>query len=261
MKTIIFLILILSVSMKLKSEIITKSVEYKDGETVLEGYLAYDNSSTKQRPGILIFHQWRGISDYEKMRARQLAEMGYVAFAADIYGKGIRPLGPEEAGKEAGKYYGDIKLFRERVTAGLNELMKQEFVDTKEIAAIGYCFGGSAVLELARSGADIKGAVSFHGGLKTPDPKDAGNIKCKILVQHGAIDPYVTEDDVIAFKKEMEDAKVDYVLTEYSGAVHSFTMENSGNDPSKGAAYNKNADLRSWEAMKMFFGEIFYKKE
>ena len=243
--------------MKAKSEIITKAVEYKDGGIVLEGYLAYDNSTKNLRPGILIVHQWKGLSDYEKMRAGQLAEMGYVALAADIYGKGIRPSTMEEAGKEAGKFYTDRNLFRERLKAGLDELMKQEFVDKNNIAAIGYCFGGGGVLELARSGAEIKGAVSFHGSLSTSNPADANNIKCKILIQHGAIDPYVKEEDVTAFKKEMEDAKVDYVLTEYSGAVHAFTMENAGDDPSKGAAYNKNADKRSWEAMKDFFKEIF----
>lgn len=256
MKFTIFLLLIFITVMNVRSEIITKDVDYYDGSTLLQGYLAYDNIKSSLSPGILIVHQWKGLTDYEKMRARMLAEMGYVAFAADIYGKGVRPSFSEEAGKEAGKYYSDVNLFRERVTAGLNELKKHISVDPGQIAAIGYCFGGGAVLELARSGADIKGVVSFHGSLKSPDP-GAGKIKCKISVQHGAVDPYVTEEDVIAFKKEMEDGKVDYILTEYSGAVHAFTMENAGNDPSTGASYNKNADKRSWEAMKSFFGEIF----
>lgn len=256
MKFVIFILLIFITAMNVKSEIITKDVEYYDGSTLLQGYLAYDNSKSSLSPGILIVHQWKGLTDYEKMRARQLAEMGYVAFAADIYGKGIRPSSPEEAGKEAGKYYSDVNLFRERVTAGLNELKKQISVDPEKIAAIGYCFGGGAVLELARSGADIKGVVSFHGSMKSPDP-GAGKIRCKISVQHGAIDPFVPEADVTAFKKEMEEGNVDYVLTQYSGAVHAFTMENAGNDPSKGAAYNKNADKRSWEAMNAFFAELF----
>ncbi|MBK6771440.1 MAG: dienelactone hydrolase family protein [Ignavibacteria bacterium] len=256
MKFVIFILLIFITAMNVKSEIITKDVEYYDGSTLLQGYLAYDNSKSSLSPGILIIHQWKGLSDYEKMRARQLAEMGYVAFAADIYGKGIRPSSPEESGKEAGKYYSDVNLFRERVTAGLNELKKQISVDPEKIAAIGYCFGGGAVLELARSGADIKGVVSFHGSLKSPDP-GAGKIRCKISVQHGAIDPFVPEADVTAFKKEMEEGNADYVLTQYSGAVHSFTMESAGNDPLKGSAYNKNADKRSWEAMKVFFAELF----
>lgn len=257
MKKLLLIILILAHTITVKSEIITKDIEYKDGNTVLQGYIAYDNSSNNIRPGVLIVHQWKGLSDYEKMRARMLAELGYVAFAVDIYGKDVRPSTTEEAGKEAGKYYEDVKLMRERVNTGLAELLKQEFVDKNRIAAIGYCFGGKVVLELARSGAEVKGVVSFHGSLSTPDPNDAKNIKCKISVQHGAIDPFVKEESIIAFKKEMEDAKADYVLTEYSGAVHSFTMEGAGNDPSKGAAYNEKADKRSWKAMQNFFDEIF----
>jgi len=259
MKKLILAIIIITFSMKAKSEIVTKEIEYKDGTTILQGYLAYDNSNSDLRPGILIVHQWKGLTDYEKKRAKELAELGYVAFALDIYGKDVRPSTSDEAGKEATKYYSDRNLYRERLNSGLSELMKQEYVNKNEIAAIGYCFGGSGVLELARSGAEIRGVMSFHGGLSTPTPEDAKNIKCKISVQHGAIDPFVPEEEVIAFKKEMEDAKVDYVLTEYSGAVHAFTMEGAGNDPTKGAAYNLNADKRSWEAMKAFFKEIFGK--
>ena len=257
MKKVILIILMLTFSLGARSEIITKDIDYKDGNTVLQGYLAYDNSNSNIRPGILIVHQWKGLTDYEKMRARMLAELGYVAFAVDIYGKDVRPSTSEEAGKEAGKYYSNVNLMRERVNAGLTELLKQEYVDKNKIAAIGYCFGGGVALELARSGAEIKGVVTFHGSLSTPDPQDAKNIKCKISVQHGAVDPFVKEENVIAFKKEMEDANVDYVLTEYSGAVHAFTMESAGNDPSKGAAYNANADKRSWKAMQDFFAEIF----
>ncbi|MEO6696275.1 MAG: dienelactone hydrolase family protein [Ignavibacteria bacterium] len=257
MKTIFLIILISSFSMTSRAEIITEDVEYSDGNTILQGYLAYNSDNKNSRPGILIVHQWKGLTEYEKLRARQLAELGYTAFAIDIYGKGVRPSTPQEAGTEASKYYADRNLLRERVMTGLKELKKQKFVDLNNIAAIGYCFGGSAVLELARSGADIKGVVSFHGSLATPTPEDANNIKCKISVQHGAVDPNVPQEDVLAFQKEMEDAKVDYVLTEYSGAVHSFTMESAGNDPSKGSAYNVRADKRSWEAMKGFFAEIF----
>ena len=243
--------------MNLRSEIITEDIEYKIGDVTLQGYIAYDNSSQEKRPGVLIVHQWKGLTDYEKSRAKQLAELGYFAFAADIYGKDIRPTSSEEAGQTAGKYYGDIELFRERLNAGLNELRLQPLVNSSKVAAIGYCFGGGGVLELARSGAEILGVVSFHGSLKSKNPEDAKNIKCRVLVQHGAIDPNVPEEDVIAFKKEMEDAKVDYVLTEYSGAVHSFTMQSAGNDVSKGSAYNQNADERSWQAMKLFLEEIF----
>ncbi len=257
MKFILTLALFLIFILNASSEIVTKDVEYKIGDLTLQGYIAYDNSNDNRRPGILIVHQWKGVTDYERMRARQLAELGYFAFAADIYGKDVRPSSAKDAGAEAGKYYADRNLFRERLNAGLNELKMQPLVDVNKIAAIGYCFGGGGVLELARSGADIKGVVSFHGILKSANPDDAKKIKCKVLVENGIIDPYVPEEDLVAFKKEMEDANADYILHEYSGAVHGFTMEGSGNDISAGVAYNENADKRSWKAMQIFFDEIF----
>jgi len=186
-----------------------------------------------------------------------LAQLGYVAFCADIYGKGVRPKDPQEAGPLAGKYKSDRQLLRARVNAGLEALRQQPLVDPKRIAAIGYCFGGTTVLELARSGADIAGVVSFHGGLDSPTPADGKNIKCKILVCHGADDPFEKPADLAAFQSELRDAKVDWQLIEYGGAVHAFTQPMAGNDNSKGAAYNEKADKRSWEAMKQFFAEIF----
>ncbi len=262
MKYIIHLILILILmsSNIVTAEIIEETYEYNIGGKIYQGFVAYDNSAAGNRPGVLIVHQWKGLGEYEKMRARMLAELGYVAFAVDIYGKDIRPVTAEESGQEAGKYYADRNLFRERVNAGLTELMKMTNVDKSKIAAIGYCFGGAGVLELARSGAEINGVVSFHGSLKSGNPEDAKNIKTKVLILHGAVDPFVPESDVSAFKKEMEDAGKDYVLTEYSGAVHSFTSKIAGSDPSKGSAYNETADKRSWEAMKIFFKEIFSEK-
>lgn len=239
------------------TEIHTESIEYKDGSTVLEGYIAYDESITDVRPGILVVHEWMGLNDYTKMRCDILAKLGYFAFAADIYGKGIRPATPEEAGKEASKYKMDRDMLRKRINAALDEMKKQKFVNTSKIAAIGYCFGGMCVLELGRSGADIKGIVSFHGTLDTPNPDDAKNIKSKILICQGGDDPFVPAKQVSAFKEEMENAKVDYTFISYKGAVHSFTNPNSGNDPSKGAAYNENADKASWEDMKKFFAGIF----
>ena len=240
-----------------RAEIVTKSVEYKEGDTTLEGFVAYDNSVKTSRPGVLIVHQWKGLGDYEKMRAEMLAKMGYVAFACDIYGKGVRPTSMQEAGAQAGKYKADRALLRKRVKAGLETLLKQHGVDAKRVAAIGYCFGGTTALELARSGADINGVVSFHGGLGTPTPEDAKNIKCKVLACHGADDPNVPPAEVAGFEKEMRDAKVDWQLIAYGNAVHSFTDKSAGNDNSKGAAYNEKADRRSWEAMKDLFAEIF----
>lgn len=240
-----------------RAEVVTKTVEYKEGDTTLEGHVTFDSSVKTPRPGILIVHQWKGVGPYEKMRAEMLAKLGYVAFACDIYGKGIRPATPQAASAEAAKYKNDRALLRKRVNAGLQTLLKQQGVDKNKVAAIGYCFGGTTVLELARSGADIEGVVSFHGGLGSPTPEDANNIKAKALVLHGADDPFVPDAEIAGFAKEMRDAKVDWHLVAYGNSVHSFTDKGAGNDNSKGAAYNETADRRSWEAMKAFFAEIF----
>ena len=240
-----------------QAKIVTQTIEYQQGDTTLEGYLAYDDSFTGKRPGVLVVHQWMGLTDYEKHRAEQLAQLGYVAFCADIYGKGVRPKSTGEAGPLAGKYKGDRALLRARVNAALDVLEKTPLVDSRRVAAIGYSFGGTTVLELARSGADIAGVVSFHGGLDSPAPADGKNIKSKVLVQAGADDPFQKPEDLTAFENEMRDAKVDWQITFYGGAVHSFTQPMAGNDNSKGAAYNEKADKRSWEAMKAFFAEIF----
>jgi len=238
----------------------TKTVEYREGSAVLEGYLAWDDSIEGRRPGVLVIHEWTGINDYVRGRVRQLAGLGYVAFAADIYGKGVRPEGPKEAAAQATKFKSNRKLMRARAAAGLAVLQKQPQTDGRRIAAIGYCFGGTVALELARSGASVRGAVSFHGGLDTPDPTDARRIKGKVLVLHGAADPHVPPAEVQAFEKEMHEARVDWQMVLYGGAVHAFTNPSRGRDPSKGAAYDPRADRRSWAAMKLFFAEIFGKK-
>ena len=235
----------------------TAEVEYRQGDTVLQGFVAYDDAIEGRRPGVLIVHQWMGPTDYERGRAEQLAALGYVAFVADVYGKGVRPADTGEAGKLSGMYKKDRALLRERVAAGLAALRSSERVDPDRIAAIGYCFGGTAVLELARSGADVAGVVSFHGGLDSPTPEDGSNIEARVLVLHGADDPFVPDADIAAFQKELRDAKVDWQMVYYSGAVHAFTQPMAGNDPSRGAAYDERADRRSWQAMRTFFEEIF----
>jgi dienelactone hydrolase len=257
MKSSITALLALGCALSAGAQIHTETVEYRQGNTVLEGYLAYDTAVQGKRPGVLIVHQWMGLTDYEKKRAQMLAKLGYIAFAVDVYGKGIRPQSPQQAGAEAGKYKSNRELLRSRVQAGLAVLQKQELTDPKRVAAIGYCFGGTAVIELARSGADIAGVVSFHGGLDSPHPEDGKNIRCKVLALHGADDPFVPAKDLAAFEDEMRQAKVDWQLVKYGGAVHAFTDSNAGNDPQRGVAYNERADRRSWEAMKQFFAEIF----
>jgi dienelactone hydrolase len=257
MKNLIPAFLTLSCTMTVHAAIHTETVEYKQGDTALEGFVAYDDAIQGKRPGVLVVHQWMGLTDYEKKRAEMLAQLGYVAFCADIYGKGVRPQNATEAGAQAGKYKSDRQLLRARVNAGLDALRQQPLVDSKRVAAIGYCFGGTTVLELARSGADVAGVVSFHGGLDAPDPADGKNIKCKVLVCHGADDPFSSPQDIAAFENEMRKGGVDWQLIKYGGAVHSFTQPMAGNDNSKGAAYNEKADQRSWEAMNRFFAEIF----
>ncbi|MCL4790304.1 MAG: dienelactone hydrolase family protein [Verrucomicrobia bacterium] len=255
MKTL-SLIALLACPLAVRAAIHTETVEYNHGDVTLEGHLVYDDANRTTRPAVLISHQWKGLSDYEKKRAEMLAKLGYVVFAVDIYGKGIRPKDAASAGAEAGKYKSDRTLLRARVNAGLETLRKQKFVDPKRIAAIGYCFGGTTVIELARSGADVAGVVSFHGALDSPKPEDGKNIKCKILALHGADDPFVPEKDIAAFESEMRDAGVDWQLVSYGGAVHSFTDWNADGSM-KGAKYDKRADERSWEDMKQFFAEIF----
>ena len=256
MRTIVVLFVLLSCSQQALSQVHTETVDYRIGDTLYTGYLAYDSTSGRSRPGILIVHEWWGITPFIQKKTEQLARMGYVAFAADIYGKGIRATTVQEAQTIVGQFYGDRKLLRQRA-AGLAILQKNRLTDPKRIGAIGYCFGGMTALELARSGADIAGVVSFHGGLATPNPDDAKNIKAKILVLTGGDDPNVPPSQVTAFEDEMRKANIDWQLVSYGGAVHSFTNPASGSDNSKGAAYNENADKRSWEVMKSFFSEIF----
>ena len=240
-----------------RAEIRTQVIEYKQGDTVLEGFLAYDDATQGKRPGVVVAHTWTGISDFIRQRTIAVAKMGYIAFAPDIYGKGIHPKPPVETRDEMAKYTSNRSLLRARVVAGLDVLRSNPLTDTDKILAIGFCFGGTTVLELARTGANILGVVTFHGGpLSSPTPEDAKNIKGHILVLHGADDPNVPAPEIAAFEKEMRDAKVDWQLVAYGNTVHSFTDPSAGNDNSKGAAYNEKADKRSWIAMQDFFKEI-----
>jgi len=257
MKYLCFVFLILFLATNVQANLHTETVEYKEGDTVLEGYLAYDDAIKGKRPGVMVVHEWTGLGPYVKKRANELAELGYIAFAADIYGKGIRPKDHEEAAKIAGMYFKDRSLMRVRALASLQVLKNHELTDKSRIAAMGYCFGGATVLELARSGADIAGVVSFHGALATPNPEDAKNIKAKVLVFHGSDDPFVPQEAVLAFQNEMRKAGVDWQMVIFGGAVHSFTVPEAGSDPSKGMAYNEKAAKRSWEMMELFFKEIF----
>jgi len=243
------------------AEVKTKSISYADGDQKLVGFLAWDDAIKGKRPGVLICHQWMGLGEHEMRVARELAKLGYVAFALDIYGPDHMPTNRKEAGAIAGEYRGDDRTpLRNRAKAGLETLRAQKHVDTGRIAAIGYCFGGTTVLELARSGADVDGVVSFHGGLGTPKPEDAKHIKAKVLVCHGAVDPYVPDEEVQGFLDEMNAADVDYQFIAYANAVHAFTDERL-KGAEGGASYHAAADRRSWGHMKLFFEEIFLTEE
>ncbi|MEQ1750088.1 MAG: dienelactone hydrolase family protein [Prosthecobacter sp.] len=255
MKPILITLLVAAAPL-LMAGIVGKPVEYTAGDVTCEGWAAYDDANPAKRPSVLIVHQWTGVSDNEKMRARMLAELGYNVLVADVYGKGVRPQ-PPASGQEAGKYKKDRALLRDRLKAALSVLVKDGRTDTSRVACIGYCFGGTAAIELARSGAILKGVVSFHGGLDSPTPDDGKNIKGKVLALHGADDPFVPAKDIAAFEQEMKDAGVDYKLVQYPGAVHAFTQKAAGSDNSKGAAYNEAADKASWDEMKVFFNKLF----
>lgn len=255
MKTFIAALFVVALAGLARAEIKLETLEYKQGDVVCEGVVAYDTAVPGKRPGVLIVHQWKGLTGYERKRAEMLAGLGYAVFCADIYGKGVRADNAKDAAALAGKYKGDRALLRARAGAALDQLKKLAMVDARRTAAIGYCFGGTAVLELARSGADVAATVTFHGGLSTPNTADASAIKGRVLALHGADDPFVTATEVAAFEDEMRKAGVDWQLVAYGGAVHSFTDWNAGSDNSKGAAYSEKADQRSWRAMKDFFAE------
>lgn len=234
-----------------------KEVEYKSGDVVLKSKLVFPSkSSGKKLPVVILFPDWMGNGDYLLSRAKEIASLGHIALAADIYGDGKIPKDTQEAMKLSGKLkQGDRKELRKRVKAGIDFAKSQKEVDASRVVAIGYCFGGTAVLEHARSGEALSGVASFHGNLDTQKPSQKFNTK--LLILHGAIDPYVKKEEIEKFKTELNNAKSDYQWIEYAGAVHSFTNPRAGNDPSKGAAYQKAADQRSWQHFKDFLAELF----
>ena len=232
------------------------SFEYQAAGVTSVGFLALPKNVKGKVPGILIVHDWMGPSAFTEGRAKAIADLGYVGLAVDIYGKGNSPKDMKGAAALAGKYKSDRKLLREKIIAGFEELKKVSAVNPSQIIVMGYCFGGTTALELGRSGADVAGVVTFHGGLSNPNPGDAKNIKAKVLVTHGAIDPYVPAEEVAAFQKEMNEAGLDYQFISYSGAVHAFAVPGAGSDIKSGAAYNAVADRRSWEEFKRFVTEV-----
>lgn len=228
---------------------VTQSVDYRHGSATLEGFLAYGGAPDGKRPVVLLVHDWDGIDDYERLRAEMVANLGYLAFAVDSYGKGVRPKTREESAAEASKYYKDPALMVARVQAAIDFIKTHPLADADRIAAIGYCFGGKTVLEVARTGVPLRGVVSFHGGLDTATPAAKDAIKCPLLVLHGNADASVTPDKVGAFHQEMLAANAAYTFVGYPDAVHGFTKFGS-------AAYNERADRKSWAEMERFLKDV-----
>ncbi len=252
-------LLALTVSLHAAHEVKTETITYKDGDVTCKGFLASPAGLVGIAPGVLVVHDWYGCGPYAQQRAKELAQRGYVAFALDMYGDGKVVSSGADASALAGGFYKDLPLMVRRSRAGLAVLTSQSTVDKTHVAAIGFCFGGTVSLNLARSGDALSGVVSFHGGLKaaTAVPATAGGIKAKVLVLHGGADPFVPPADVAAFMDEMTKAKAVWRMETYGGAVHSFSNPGAGDNVASGSAYNVAAEKLSIATMERFFGEIF----
>ena len=239
-------------------EVRTQTIQYPHQDISLQGFLAYDDAVEGKRPGVLVVHEWWGLNDYARRRATQLASLGYIALAIDMYGDGKTTNSAEQAGHWSGAFRGS-SLMRDRAQAGLALLIKQEQVDPHRVAAIGYCFGGTTVLQLAYSGADLQGVVSFHSSLPSPDPHDMqpGRIKAAILACHGAKDTFVSPERIADFKAKLSATDADWTMITYGEAQHSFTNPGASARNIRGLAYDADADRRSWRHMKQCFDEWF----
>ena len=242
------------------AKVVGQALDYSYDGTTLKGYIAYDDSIEGKRPGVLVVHEWWGHNDYARKRADQLARMGYVALAVDMYGDGKLAEHPDDAKKFYSEVMGNMPLAKARFMAAMDALNSHKLMDHEKGAAIGYCFGGAVVLQMAREGVALDGVVSFHGSLGTSAPASVGAVKAKILVAHGAADPLVPGEQIIGFMDEMNKAGADYQFVAYGGATHSFT--NPGADAVAARfnlplAYSAQADKASWADMTRLFDEIF----
>lgn len=245
-----------------ESKIAGKTVEYSSQGVLMKGYLAYDDAVQGKRPGILVVHEWWGLNDYARKRADMLAQLGYTALALDMYGQGKTAAHPDDAGKFSSELMKNFPVAKERFQAGEEFLKKQPTVDPSQIGAIGYCFGGGVVLNMAAQGADLKGVVSFHGSLSLVSPPKPGNVTAKILVLHGGSDTFATPEQIEKFKSELKAAGVDFRFVVYPDAMHSFTNPDAtglGKKYNLPLAYNAKADKESWAEMQNFFKDVFKK--
>ena len=235
------------------------TVEYSAQNFVMKGYLAYDENVKGRRPGVLVVPEWWGLNDYARRRARMLAELGYTALAVDMYGEGKVVATPDEAGKLASEAMKDFDVTKARFMAAVDFLKGQPTVDPSRIAAIGYCFGGGIVLNMARQGVDLKGVASFHGSLTAVKPAQPGSVRAKVLVLSGGADKFITPEQIEAFKQEMKAAGADFQFISYPGALHSFTNPEAtelGKKFNMPIAYNAKADKESWNEMKGFLSTV-----
>jgi dienelactone hydrolase len=234
----------------------TRLVEYKDGDILLEAFMAWDESSHDRRPGVLISHAWAGRSEFEESKAAQLAELGYVGFALDLYGKGVKGGDPEQNRVLMQPLLDDREMLQRRMQLALDNIRKQKEVDGDRVAAMGFCFGGLCVLDLARTGADILGAASFHGLFSAPGNTAGKEITAKVLVMHGWDDPMATPDQVLVLADELTAAGADWQIHAYGNTVHAFSNP-AANDVEHGTVYDADADRRSWQSLQLFLAEIF----
>lgn len=233
-----------------------QNIEYSDGKSTYVGYYVYNDKIAAKKPVVLVVHDWLGIGEFTRQKAKKLAELGYVGFAVDMYGQGKSARNNDEAALLMKPLMEDRAMLLQRIEAAFAAINEIENVDAKYISAMGFCFGGLVALDLARSGADLKGVVSFHARLTPPNLPKKNIIKAKILALHGYADPMAPPDDVLSFAKEMNDAKANWEMDMYGNVLHSFTNP-VANNVSGGMVYNKQADVRSWVAMKNFFAEVF----
>jgi dienelactone hydrolase len=235
----------------------TKEVDYKQGETVLQGFLAWDDAVEGKRPGVLVVHEWWGHNEHARDQAKRLAEAGYVGFALDMFGKGKVTMHPKDAQAFMSEAKKDPAVIPARFHTALELLKQDPHVDPNRIAAIGYCFGGSVVLDEARSGADLDAVVSIHGALATKHPAEKGKVRARVLVLTGAADPFVPGEQVAAFTQEMKAAGAKFQVVSYPGIKHGFTNPNAGKAGMDALEYNAEADKKSWAAVLEFFKEVF----
>jgi dienelactone hydrolase len=254
---IFMVLLVVLCATSVDAKILTKTVPYRHGSMELEGFLAYDDAISGARPGVLVVHEWWGLNAYAKHRAEQLAALGYVAFAVDMYGKGKVTTLPNEASEWAKQATGDVSLWQQRALAGLEAFKTEAVLDTRRIAAIGYCFGGSTVQQLAYTGADLKGIVSFHGSLLAPTDEQSKQIKAKLLICHGAADALISQATLQDYLAVLGKSGLDWQMLILGGAKHGFTNPDADQAGMAAVGYNQLADLRSWRVMKDFLSEIF----